>query len=66
MNPGCDESISKLHIILFSMKKSGTCMKVYDDVQNEHGCKKVHTLDFKVQTHWNSAHSVEIHKITCE
>ena len=54
-------------------------MKVYDDVQNEHGCKKFQTLDFSVQTHWNSAQSemmcstsnqydlgVAIFNITCE
>ena len=32
-------------------------MKVYDNVQNEHGHKKVQTLDFAVQIRWNSAHS---------
>ena len=40
LNPGCDESLSKLQSILFHMKMSVTHMKVYDHVQNEHGRKK--------------------------
>ena len=79
LNPGCDEYISKLHSILDCMKSSDTRMKFYDNVQNEHGRKKVQTLDFAIHTRWNSDHSetmcgtsnqydldVAIRKITCE
>ena len=48
MNPGCDESLSKIHGILVSMERLGTCMKVYDDVKNEQGYNKFQTLYFSV------------------
>ena len=48
LNSGFDKSLSKLHSIIFFMKRLVTCMKVYDDVQNEHGHKKIQTLDFEV------------------
>ena len=79
MNPVCDYYPSNIHNILVFMIRPGTHIKVYDDVQNEHGRKKVQTLDFSVHTLCNSAHSetmcstsnnydldVAIHKITCE
>ena len=79
LKPGCDESLSKIHSIIVGMKRLGTFMKFYGNFQNEHGCKKVQTLDFSVQTHCNCAHSetmcgtsnqyvlnVYIHKIACE
>ena len=50
------ESLSKLHSIIVRMKRLINCMKVYDDVKNEHGRKRVQTLDFLVQTRWNFAH----------
>ena len=53
-------------------------MQFYDNGKNEHGRKKVQTLDFVVQTRWNHYHSetlgctsnqydinVAIRKITC-
>ena len=48
MNPGFDESLSKIQIILFHMKRLGNLMKAFDDVQNEHGREKVQTFDFSV------------------
>ena len=57
MNPGCDESLSKLQSILVRMQRSGTSQKVYDNVQNEYGRKKFQTLDFALYTRWNSPHS---------
>ena len=57
LNPGCDEYLLKPHIILVRIKRSGNRMKVYEDFQNEHGRKKAQTLDFAVQTCWNSLHS---------
>ena len=56
LNPGCGESFSKLHSIIFRMKRLGTSMKVCDRFQNGHGRKKVLTLYFSVQTRWNYAH----------
>ena len=56
MKPGFDVSPSKLQSIIVNMERLGTRMKVYDDVQNEHRCKKFQTLDFAVQTLWNPAH----------
>ena len=41
LNPGYDESHSNLHSIIVHIKTSGTRMKVYGNVQNEHGRKKV-------------------------
>ena len=54
-------------------------MKVYENVQNEHGRKKVQSLNFAVHNIWNSSHSetmcgtsnqydlnVAIHNFICE
>ena len=57
LNPGYDQLISNIYIILVSINRSVTRMEVYCNVKNEHGRKKVQTLDFAVQTRWSSAHS---------
>ena len=46
LNPGCGESFSKLHSIIFCMKRLGTSMKVCVSFHNVNGRKKVLTLYF--------------------
>ena len=50
LDPGCDESLSNIHSIIVCIKRYGTRMNVYENIQNEHGRKKFQTLDFAVQT----------------